>query len=71
MTSALAVAGGVFAPLHMDHTSFAPFTTAKGIPLTKKKTRMHDYDSCYKIYTGLDHGEMSDAGGDLPDIQSK
>lgn len=71
MTSALAVAEGVFASLPIDYTAFAPFTTPKHTPFTKKKKEIHEWDTYFKIYTGLDHGGLSEAGGDLPDVQSK
>ncbi|KAG8165942.1 hypothetical protein KVR01_004494 [Diaporthe batatas] len=71
MPTALAVAQGVFAPISVDHTAFAPFTVPMGVPLTRKKSRVHFWDSYFKIYTGLDHGDngIGDSGGDLPDIQ--
>lgn len=68
---AFSISSGVLAPLSMDETAFAEFTSPRRTLLVPKKKQMQYHDSFFKIYTGLDHGNLSDAGGDLPDVQSR
>lgn len=68
---AFSISEGVLASLQMDITAFAEFTTPRRTPLVPKKKEIHYHDSFFKVYTGIDHGDMANAGGDLPDIQSR
>ncbi|KAL1846326.1 hypothetical protein Daus18300_014289 [Diaporthe australafricana] len=69
MTSVFSLKSGILAALTIEQTAFEQFTTPQRTPLVPKKKEIHYRDAFIKIYTGVDHGNFTDAGGDLPDIQ--
>ncbi|KAK2608146.1 hypothetical protein N8I77_006774 [Diaporthe amygdali] len=68
MSTLFSIRGGVLGLLSMDYTAFAPFTTtARGLTIPKER-RIHEDSAYFRIFLGVDDGDLGHSGGELPDV---
>lgn len=64
MDSTLGLFQGLLGPLTHDRSAYADGTAGYIPPIPGSR-------AFFKVYTGLDHGDFTDAGGDQPDARCK
>lgn len=64
MDSTWGIFKGLLGPLTHDRSAYADGTLGFKLPFVER-------NAFFKVYTGLDHGDWHDAGGDQPDARCK
>lgn len=64
MGTTLGIFKGLLGALNFDFSAFSDGTRGFRLPYPER-------NAAFKIYTALDHGDFTDAGGDLPDARCK